>query len=273
MNGVRMRQVAAVFRLEWRRTTLSKRAWWIYLLAAAPVLIALMHWVTMRGARLSHSVGEDSVIYAGLFLFLFLRGTIFFGCVGMFSGLFRGEMLEKTLHYALLTPVRREILVAGKYLAALAASLALFVPSAALTYLMLGRHFGPAWTDYLMNGPGLSQLGYYALVAALACVGYGAVFLLCGLLFRNPMIAAAVVWVWENLNPFLPSFLKKISIIFYLRSLCPVDVPAPPPFSIMAIETNPAPAWLAVAGLLAMAALLLVYAAVDARRAEIDYGE
>jgi hypothetical protein len=92
-------------------------------------------------------------------------------------------------------------------------------------------------------------------------------------LFRNPMIPAAVVWVWEGLNPFLPALLKKISVIFYLKSLLPVEVPAPPPFSVMVIETDPTPAWLAVPGLLAVAAILLVYAAVSARRVEISYGE
>jgi hypothetical protein len=59
------------------------------------------------------------------------------------------------------------------------------------------------------------------LVTALACVGYGAVFLMSGILFRNPMIPAAVVMVWENLNPFLPTVLKKISVIFCLKNLCP----------------------------------------------------
>ena len=33
------------------------------------------------------------------------------------------------------------------------------------------------------------------------------------------MIPAAAVFVWENLNPFLPALLKKFSIIFYLKSL------------------------------------------------------
>ena len=124
-----------------------------------------------------------------------------------------------------------------------------------------------------MHGPGLSQLGSYMLVAALACVGYGAVFLMCGLLFRNPMIPAAVVLVWEGLNPFLPALLKKISVIFYLKSLCPVEVPAPPPFSVMVIDTDPTPAWVAVPGLLAVTAILLIYAALSARQAEINYGE
>ena len=269
-----MRQIAAVMRLELKRTAFSKRGWWIYCLAAGPIFISLMHWlIEAKTNNRSHSLGEDSVIYAGLFLFFFLRGSIFFGCVGLFSSLFRGEMLEKTLHYYFLTPIRRELLVVGKYLAGLVVALALFVPSAALTFLLLGKHFGPAWTDYLTHGPGLSQLGSYMQVSALACVGYGAVFLVCGLLYKNPMIPTAVVWVWEALNPFLPDLLKKVSVIFYLKSLCPVEVPAPPPFSIMAIETDPSPAWIAIPSLLVVALLLLAYAAITARQAEISYGE
>jgi len=115
--------------------------------------------------------------------------------------------------------------------------------------------------------------GSYVLVTTLACVGYGAVFLMCGILFRNPMIAAAVVWVWENLNPFLPSLLKKISVIFYLKNLCPVEVPIPPPFNVMVVEADPTPFWLAVPGLLAVALILLVYSAISARKLEISYGE
>ncbi len=111
------------------------------------------------------------------------------------------------------------------------------------------------------------------LVAALACVGYGAVFLMCGILFKNPMIAAAVVWVWEGINPFLPSVLKKISVIFYLKNLCPVEVPVPPPFNVMVTVTDPTPLWVAVPGLLALALILLAYAAVSARNTEISYGD
>jgi len=274
MNSLWMRQLSGVMRLELKRTAFSKRGWWIYCLAAGPVFIALLHWlVESRRHSATHTVGEDSVIFAGMFLLFFLRGSLFFGTMGIFSNLFRGEMLEKTLHYYYLTPIRRELLVAGKYLSGLTVSLMIFLPSTALTFLLLGRHFGPAWTDYLIHGPGLSQLGSYLLVTALACIGYGAVFLVCGQLTKNPMIAAAVVWVWEGINPFLPALLKKVSVVFYLKSLCPVEVPVPPPFSIMAVETDPAAAWIAVPGLLTVALILLVYAAVSARQGEISYGE
>ncbi len=274
MNALWMRQIGAVLRLEWRKTFFSKRGWWVYCLALGPVVITALHWLFEMGRSSSgHSLGDDSVMYAAMFQFFFLRGAIFFGCVGIFSSLFRAEMLEKTLHYYYLTPLRREMLVAGKYLAGLAMAVVLFSGSAAASFLLIGRHFGAAYSNYIWHGPGLSQLGWYTITAALAAVGYGAVFLMCGLLFRNPMIPAAVVYVWENLNPFLPALLKKISVIFYLTNLCPVEVPLPPPLNLIVVETDPTPAWLAIPGLLAVSLLLLIYTAYSARQGEISYGE
>ena len=250
------RQLGAVLRLEWRKTFFSKRGWWIYLLALGPVVITALHWLFELGRPSSHhSLGDDSIAYAAMFHFFYLRGAIFFGCVGIFMSLFRAEMQEHTLHYYYLTPLRREMLVAGKYLAGLAMAVVLFAGSAALSFLFIG------------------QLGWYTLTAALAAVGYGAVFLMCGLLFRNPFIPAAVVYVWEALNPFLPGLLKKVSVIFYLKNLYPVEVPLPPPLNLLVVETDPTPAWLAIPGLLAVSLLLLIYTAYSARQGEISYGE
>ncbi len=274
MNPLWLRQVGGVLRMELRKTFLSKRGWWIYFLALGPLFVVVMHWLIesqRSGGR--HSMGEDSLVFAGIFVFYYLRAGIFFGCMGIFSNLFRGEMLEKTLHYYFLTPMRRELLVAGKYLAGLVVALTLFTLSTSLSFILIGRHFGAPWTDYILHGPGLRQLGSYALVTALACIGYGAVFLMCGLFFKNPMISAAVVWVWENLNPFLPAVLKKISVIFYLKNLCPVEIPVPPPLNIMVIEADPTPFWIAVPGLLMVALILLIYSGISARTSEISYGE
>ena len=183
-------------------------------------------------------------------------------------------MLEKTLHYYYLTPVRREYLVIGKYLAGLTVALVVFVGSADASFFFIGRHFGAAYNDFIFHGPGLAQLGWYTLVAALACAGYGAVFLMCGLLYKNPMIPAAVVFVWENINPFMPSLLQeKLSVIFYLRSMLPVELPVSGPFAVMVIEADPVPAWITVPGVLAVAGLVLAYTAITARQAEISYGE
>ncbi len=268
-----MRQIGGVLRLELKKTFLSRRGWWVYFLALGPVALTTIHWlieITRHTGR--HSIGQDQLVFAGLFHFYYLRLGIFFGCVGIFSNAIpRCNRSEKVLPITTTSPpCGIELLVVGKYLAGLATAIVLFVGSTALAFLTIGRHYGAAYTDYILHGPGLSQLGSYVLVAALACIGYGAVFLMSGIFFRNPMIPAAVVMVWENLNPFLPTVLKKISVIFYLKNLCPVEIPIPPPFNVMVIEADPTPFWIAVPGLLALSVIFLIYSGLSARHTEIQ---
>ena len=144
MNRLSLRQVSGVIGLEWKKTFLSRRGWWVYLLALGPLGINLMHTlVSLRrlGFR-GHTVFQDSQIFAGEFELYFLHLGIFFGCMGIFSNLFRGEMLERTLHYYFLTPMRRELLVVGKFLAGLIVALVLFEVSVGASFWLLGRHQG-----------------------------------------------------------------------------------------------------------------------------------
>ncbi|MFB3825692.1 MAG: ABC transporter permease [Bryobacteraceae bacterium] len=267
-------QMAAILRLELKKTLFSRRGWWIYLLAAGPPLITFLHSVhVMNRGRAYCSVGEDGMVYATMFQLFYLRAVIFFGCLGIFSNLFRGEVLARTLHYYFLSPVRREVLMAGKYLAGLIAAVLLFGGSAVLAFIGLFLHFGPGFQEFLWRGQGFTQMLTYLGVTVLGVVGYGAVFLLTGLMFRNPMIPAAVVLVWEGINNFVPELLQKISVIFYLKSLCPVPVPLRGPLALIAVIGEPVPAWLAVPGLLLVVFFVLFYAAARARRMEVSYTE
>lgn len=222
------------------------------------------------------NVTKDSAIFATVFQFFYLRLAVFFGCVGIFSNLFRGEMLDKSLHFYLLAPMRREILLAGKYLAGLSAAAVIFTAGTALQIAALSWHFEPGQVAAYMHGSGWHDILSYLGVTALACVGYGSIFVATGLLFRNPILPATAVMLWEAANPFLPAALKKVSVIFYLQSLCPT-VAAPesdtPPLLRLLISTAEAPpAWLAIIGLLALTALVLAAASIRARRLEINYG-
>ena len=112
-------------------------------------------------------------------------------------------------------------------------------------------------------------------MTALACVGYGSVFLGAGLLFRNPIFPAAAVLIWEAANPLLPALLKKFSIIYYLKSLCPVQINADPgmPALMKLLITNgdPISPYLAVLGLLALAGVILWASSLKVRTLEINY--
>ncbi|MGA2134728.1 MAG: ABC transporter permease [Bryobacteraceae bacterium] len=268
------RQVTAILRLELKKSLFSKRAWWIYILTLGPVLITGLHSLLAGSVERAHTMAEDNMIFAGIFQIYFLRLGIFFGCLGIFSNLFRAEVLERTLHYYFMSPVRREVLAVSKYIAGLVASSVYFGGSVVLSFLFISAHWGPVFQQYLFHGPGMAELGRYALTTVLACVGYGSVFLLSGIIIRNPLIPAAVVFVWENLNPFLPSLLKKFSVIFYLKSLLPTgELPADGPLAFLATTADPTPAWLAIPGLLVVSLLLLGYASLKARGLEVSYSE
>jgi ABC-type transport system involved in multi-copper enzyme maturation permease subunit len=266
--------MAGILRLEWRKSFFARRGLWIYLLALGPLFLTAGHsLVTSARGAVRCSIAEDSMVFAGMFQFFYLKFAIYFGCVAVFTNAFRGEVLERTLHYYLLAPVRREVLVAGKYISGLIATTVLFAVSIGLAFLSVSAHFGQEYWNYILRGPGLGQLGGYVGIAVLACIGYGAIFLLMGLMYRNPMIPAAVILVWEGINGFLPALLKKFSVIFYLKSLCPVDVPLPGGLSILALEADPVPAWLAIPGLLVVSGVILYLAGRRARRFQISYGE
>ena len=78
------------------------------------------------------------------------------------------------------------------------------------------------------------------------------------------MIAAGQVFLWEAANLFLPPWLKKLSVIFYLKNLCPVQMPLgrrADPLEVLATVVDPTPAYLAIPGLIAFSLLCLSYTA------------
>lgn len=255
-----------------------ERQTWIYSDGSSELRIYL-NGDEVRGTnyRGGCSFGEDSIVFAAVFQFFFLRLMVFFGCVFVFINLFRGELLDKSLHYYLLAPVRREIVVAGKFLAGLLATSLIFCTSIGLQFTVMNMHFEPQVLEqYMGRGDGWHHLFSYLGVTALACLGYGAVFLTAGIFLRNPLIPAVAIEIWESINGILPAMLRKFSVIYYLRSLTPVEVPidrnVPPPIAMLAINVEPVAPYVAILGLLAVSGALLFLAARSARSLQINYG-
>jgi ABC-type transport system involved in multi-copper enzyme maturation permease subunit len=259
------RQVAAVLKLEVKKNFWGKRAILIYLLALLPVLLfAAMAVIPAEiGGRTDAATLDMG--FAKIYEILILRTVVFFGCAWIFMNLFRGEVVDRSLHYYFLSPLRREVLVIAKYLSGLLTALILFVSATLISLLLL---YVPIGMQHLFEGNALKYGLTYLSITALACVGYGAVFLLIGLLFRNPIVPALAVYGWEFINFLLPPLLKKLSVIHYLQSLAPLPL-SEGPFAIVA---EPTPAWVSVPTLLLMAGLLLAFACLQIRWMEIRYG-
>jgi ABC-type transport system involved in multi-copper enzyme maturation permease subunit len=266
-----LRQTRAILRMDIRKNFLGKRALLLYLFAAVPVVLMFMLIAFDPNAEedIRRSWASAQEAFGYIYEALILRTMVFFGCAWIFMNLFRGEVVDKSLHYYFLAPLRREVLVAGKYLSGLLASVVLFsLTTAGSLFLLYYARGYPANMDYLIDGPGMGQVLTYLGITVLACLGYGAIFLVIGLLFRNPIIPALLVYGWEWINFLLPPVLKKISIIHYLHTLSPIPMNEGPLATVVE-ATSP---WISIPSMIAFTAAVLFIASVRVRRMEIRYG-
>src|SRR5208282_2115292 len=127
-------------------------------------------------------------------------------------GQFRNEIDAETLVYLTDRSVSRVVIVLGKFLGALVASLALILPAALLPLAVASLAGGPA---YAANVPVV-----LATSALLAAAAYGGFFLLLGLVSRSALLIGLLYgFLWEELLPLLPGDVPRLTVSFYLRDL------------------------------------------------------
>ena len=262
-------QAQRLTRIELRRNLFSWKASWIYFLAFIPAFIIFIHSVVDRHP--AFAMNDDTNVLAGIMQLYYIRLGVFFGCLGIFSRLIRGEMIERSLHFYLLSPVRREVLLISKFVAGSITAILLFGSAIIADFALMYVGFGAAGRDYIFNGAGLGQLEAYLAIIVLACLGYGAVFLMLSMMFRNPIPAAMLLLGWETINPVLPSLLQKFSVASYLHHLMPVRVAGEGIFALLTVETEPVSGWAATGGLLLLIAVVLCYSCYRIRKLEIRY--
>lgn len=267
-----LRQFIAIFRIESGRILFSRRALPAIILALLPVLVlaGAIYGSVLQGESVFGSIENSRRAFGFIFSSLILGAVIFLGCAGIFTRLFRGEILERSIHYYLLTPVRREVLIAGKFLAGLVCAFLLFGLCTVISFLLmyLTHGTGPLFTD-LNNGIVLQQLGQYLGITMLACMGYGAIFMTTGLMFRNPLIPVVVIAAWEFIHFVLPPALKIFSVIYYLKGLLPIPMDE----RSLAIIVAPPPLWASIVGMMVLSVVALAGAVAILKRMELSYTE
>jgi hypothetical protein len=93
---------------------------------------------------------------------------------------------------------------------------------------------------------------------------------------RNPIVPAALLLAWEGAAGIFPQALQKLSILYYVQSLCPVPAPmeadAPALIRLLAAPAAPASRPGAILGLLLLTAFVLWVGSIAVRRMQITYG-
>ena len=263
-------QIMAIVRQELKHNFFTRRGTWIYLLAFGPVVVFAIDAIQTPGCA-PCSLDEDTSLFAATFQLYYMRFGIFFGVMGIFAWLFRGQVVQRTLHYAFLAPLRRELLVIGKFLAGALMAIVLFGAGVLLSFSLVYWHFAARGYDYVFHGPGLHQLAVYLGVTALACIGYGAIFLTLTIIFKNPIVPGIAMLGWETFSGIFPAMLQRLSVSFYLKHLSPVNAPSDGILALLTVVTEPVAVWATVLGLLLLAAAALALACARIRTLEISY--
>jgi ABC-type transport system involved in multi-copper enzyme maturation permease subunit len=223
----------------------------------------------------NQSLPQLLLVFASVYQLYFVRLAIFFGCAGIFTNLFRGEMLDKSLHFYLLAPIPRPILVAGKYVAGLFATAIIFSASTALQFYAMLRGFDSVTVHDYLQRDGWHHIAAYMGISALACAAYGSIFLAAGLVAKNPAVIAALLLLWESVNAFIPGSLKMASVVFYVQSLCPIEAPPdvtiPPALLALVAPPERVSTFAGIAVMAALALVVLVCSGFFSRNLEINY--
>ena len=166
--------------------------------------------------------------------------AVFFGCLGIFSRLIRGEMIERSLHFYLLSPVRREVLLLAKFVAGSISAVILFgsaiIADFALIYVGLRpgraglrlqrRRPRPTGSLSCHRGPRLPRLR-----SGLSSPEHDVP--------QSHSRGHAGLRLGSDQSRSCLRLLQKISVASYLRHLMPITVPGEGIFALLTVETEP----------------------------------
>jgi len=225
--------VLRIFDLSLGEMLWSRRSVFLGLLVGGPVMLALISRIVwMMVPSESFRINGESVSGAGTFgLMIWLLYVRFIvPILGVFYGtaLIADEVDDRTITYLFTRPIPRGAVLAGKYLAYLACTVLLILPSVVIVFFLMVP----------MGGSGVasafpSLLGDLGMLAA-GLAAYGAVFAWVGARVRRPLVAGLVfVLGWEPGVLLFPGYLKRLTVAYYLQALVPHAMPQDSAISVL----------------------------------------
>jgi ABC-2 type transport system permease protein len=264
-----MASAARVFDLSLGQMLWSRRSVFLGVLLGGPVVLAaLIRIVTATTPfwRLSINGGRvgGPALFGLMIWLLYIRFIV--PVLGVFYGtaLIADEVDDKTITYLFTRPVRRGAVLIGKYLAYVACTALLVLPSVVLVYFLVvplgGGSIGASFPA-LLEDLGMLIIGLIA---------YGAVFAWVGARLKRPLVVGLVfAFGWEPAVLLFPGYLKRLTVAYYLQALVPHAMPQDSAVSILLqVFREVPPAATSVAYLAVIVALALWFSARAVERRE-----
>jgi ABC-type transport system involved in multi-copper enzyme maturation permease subunit len=212
-----------VFDLSLGQMLWSRRSVFLGILLGGPILLALIvNLLSTRfglplinGARVS-----GAAIFGIMVWLLYIRFII--PVLGVFYGtsLIADEVDDKTITYLFTRPIPRSAVLLGKYLAYLASTVLLVLPSVMLVFFLV-----------VPTGGGSIAAAFPSLLADFAMltvglIAYGAVFAFVGARMKRPLVTGLIfAFGWEPAVLLFPGYLKRLTVAYYLQALVTHEMP------------------------------------------------
>jgi len=244
----------------------SRRTVFMLLIVCGPIALAAM-------IRLADATGhlhvrnsgrvDGAQVFGMMFWLFYVRFIVPVLAVFYGTSLIADEVEDRTITYLFTRPIRRGAVLAGKYLAYLASTVLVLVPSVLAVYFLIvpwrGGHVGASFPNLLTD----------LLVVAAALAVYGAVFAFVGTRFSRPLVTGLVfLFGWEPAVQFIPGYLKRFSVMYYVQALVPHAMPVDDaPRGLLALfrETPTVPTSATALGLILVAFLWMAVRTVERR--------
>jgi len=222
----------------------SRRSVFLALLVGGPVVLALVsRLVWLMVPTESFRINGETVTGAGTFgLMIWLLYVRFIvPILGVFYGtaLIADEVDDRTITYLFTRPIPRGAVLSGKYLAYLACTVLLILPSVVIVFFLMVP----------VGGNGVASafpllLGDLGMLAA-GLAAYGAVFAWVGARVRRPLVAGLVfVLGWEPAVLLFPGYLKRLTVAYYVQALVPHAMPQDSAINVLMQVFSEVPAML-----------------------------
>jgi ABC-type transport system involved in multi-copper enzyme maturation permease subunit len=214
-----------IFDLSFGQMLWSRRSIFLALVVGGPVALsfvvrAIVTW-TPAGLPLVNGARMGGPALFGMIIWLlYVRFVV--PVLGVFYGtaLIADEVDDRTITYLFTRPIRRAAVLVGKYLAFLACTVLLVLPSVIIVYFAVVPLGGGA-----IGGEFPSLLADLGMLA-IGLAAYGAVFGFVGARMKHPLIAGLVfAFGWEPGVLLFPGYLKQLTVAYYLQALVPHVMP------------------------------------------------
>jgi ABC-2 type transport system permease protein len=221
-----------IFDLSLGQMLWSRRSVFLAVLLGGPVVLTLairiVEALHVGRMQVNGAAVNGATIFGMMIWLLYIRFIV--PVLGVFYGtaLIADEVDDKTITYLFTRPVPRSAVLLGKYLAYLACTVLLVLPSVMLVFFLIVPSEGGSIAAAFP--PLVADLGMLAVGLA----AYGALFALVGTRLKRPLVVGLVfAFGWEPAVLLFPGYLKRLTVAYYLQALVKHEMPQDSAVSVL----------------------------------------